>query len=206
MDGVLKITYGIIFGFLITGLLMADQQAFAGAPSVGDVLRTLDIESIRTASSFGCSIGVAFDGTHLYLDFCNDPLIYKVNTDGTLDSTFSSGVTRLPNAMAFDATRNGLWIGSQSCDEGGMEIYFHDFDTTTTTLAFTIPFGLTNPATGESFLNFCFDDGLTFNANGPGEADDEIWFSDDVNRNIGVFRPDGTLVTIETEESSTNSN
>ena len=51
------------------------------------------------------------------------------------------------------------------------------------------------PATNQPFLGLCFTDGLAYNENNSAsDVDDEIWFSDDVNRNIGVFRPNGTFV------------
>ena len=101
----------------------------------------------------------------------------------------------LVSALAFDATRNGLWMGSQTCSGTGMPIHFWDFDDDSVTLVFTIPSALVNPATNQSFLSFCFCDGLAFNANSFGSpSDDELWFSDDINQNIGVFRPDGTFL------------
>ena len=60
---------------------------------------------------------------------------------------------------------------------------------------FHTPLGLTSPATGKVFLTVCFTDGLAYNENDPTtDADDELWFSDDINRNVGLFRPDGTFV------------
>jgi hypothetical protein len=112
-----------------------------------------------------------------------------------LEGTFDTQIPENPNALAFDAKRNGLWIGAQTCDGTGMPIYFWDFDDDSVTKMFTIPSALTNPATGQSFLFYCFTDGLAYNENdSASDADDEIWFSDDVNRNVGLFRPSGTLV------------
>ena len=162
--------------------------------NVGDVVRVISPQP-PSVGNF-CSIGLGFDGASLYFDRCFDPNIYEISAvDGTLLNTFDPGIAELPNAMVFDAKRNGMWIGAQNCTTVGMPIHFWDFDDNSVTLMFTIPFGLINPATGESFLGFCFNDGLAYQENDPcTDADDEVWFSDDVNRNVGVFRPDGTFV------------
>lgn len=145
-----------------------------------------------------CSVGLAFDGSSLYYDRCSgDDRIYRVHPlTGALEGIQDTGLDTEPNAMAYDATRNGIWFGTQGCAGGGMPIYFWDFDDNSTTLMFTVPSSLINPATGSSFVSFCFLDGLAFNANNPEDPlDDELWFSDDVNRNLGLFRPNGTLIT-----------
>lgn len=185
---------------LTTGLLLTLGGSTASA-AVGDKVHeiTAPVSGVDTF----CSVGVAFDGSSLYYDRCFDTNIYKVDpVSGGLQSTFDTGIPERPNALAFDATRNGLWIGTQECQEGpearqvgsGMPIYFWDFDDNSVVQQFTIPFSLVNPATTESFLFACFDDGLAFNAQGAGAADDELFFSDDVDKNLGLFRPDGTLV------------
>jgi hypothetical protein len=143
-----------------------------------------------------CSIGLAFDGTSLYYTRCNDHNIYKVNpSTEALEDTFDVAGSFSPACLAYDGTRNGLWFGALTCSATGMPIHFWDFSDDSITLEFTIPLALVNPATGESFLPFCFCDGLAFNANDKDNPnDDEFWFSDDVNNDIGVFRPDGTFV------------
>jgi len=167
--------------------------AFAKA-DVGDVVAVI-MPDPPAAGSY-CSIGLAFDGTSLYFNRCNDPLIYEISpADGSMISSFDPMTAENPNAMAFDSKRNGIWFGTQACGATGMPIYFWDFDDDSVTSVFTIPYGLINPATGSPFLRFCFNDGLAYNENDPGtDADDEIWFSDDVTRELGLFRPDGTLV------------
>ena len=165
--------------------------------AVGDVVHEIDVSSlVNPGYTNFCSVGLAFDGTSLYYNRCNDQNIYKIHPiTGALQDTFDTEVN-YPNAMAYDKKRNGIWFGSQQCDSGNMPIYFWDFDDDSVNVEFTILNSLINPATGESFLGFCFVDGLAYNENDPDtDADDEIWFSDDVNRNLGLFRPDGTLVT-----------
>src|SRR6266498_1642737 len=115
-----------------------------------------------------CSIGLAFDGRFLYYDRCSDPTIYIIDPiTGELKDFFNTRITEFPNALAFDRTRNGIWIGAQQCNAEGMPIYFWDLDDSSVTLAFTIPFNLSNPATGRSFLFYCFTDGLAFDARNP---------------------------------------
>jgi hypothetical protein len=179
---------------IVALLLAAGLGALPAQAVVGDQVDQITVP-VSGVDTF-CSVGLAFDGQSLYYDRCGDPNIYQIDPQtGALQDTFNTGIAELPNALAFDVTRNGLWIGAQNCDAAGMPIYFWDFDDNSVTPMFTIPFSLTNPATGTSFLNFCFTDGLAFNANNlRNPDDDELWFSDDVNRNIGLFRPDGTLV------------
>lgn len=193
-----------LLGLVLVLPTVATAQLFRSAEAaVGDVVATIDLEPLLPAADVFCSIGVAFDGTHLYVDACDDPNIYEIDTSGTLVDTFdviANGGTSLPNALAFDAKRNGIWIGGQSCitdDQGNtvMPIQFWDFDDDSVTTMFSIPTTLLNPATGNPFLLLCFIDGLAYNENDPtSDADDEIWFSDDVSQEVGLFRPDGTLV------------
>lgn len=174
--------------------------------AVGDIISVIDLSGF--IDEF-CSIGVAFDGTDLYVDQCSDGRIWKIDTTGVILDVrdFSAEIPENPNAMAFDAKRGGLWVGAQGCQINAgvreMPIYFVDFQGTpltfaddTVTLEFTIPETLINPATTDDFLGFCFTDGLAYNENDPTtSADDEIWFSDDVNQDVGVFRPNGAFVT-----------
>ncbi len=178
---------------MLTVVVMTLQTLPAHA-GVGDQVHQTTVP-ISGAEQF-CSIGLAFDGVRLYYDRCRDPHIYKIEPEtGLLLRTINTGIDEFPNCLAYDVTRNGLWIGTQRCTAQGMPIYFLDFDDNSIAHRFTIPFGLTNPATGQPFLNFCFCDGLAFDANDLEDPnDDELWFSDDVNRNIGVFRPDGSFV------------
>ena len=182
---------------LFTLLLMTFAQG-----AVGDIVHRLNASMLPEPGCENfCSIGLAFDGSNLYYNRCDDANIYAIDPlTGALADTFDTNINTTPfgqqgpNAMAYDATREGIWFGTQSCDAMGMPIYFWNFSDDSMNLAFHVPFGMLNPATNQSFLNICFLDGLAFNANGPGEADDELWFSDDVDADLGVFRTDGTLV------------
>ena len=170
---------------------VAEEGSPAGGSglAVGDVVHQITPD-IGDPASYFCSIGVAFDGQWLYTDKCGSGTIYQIDPlTGLVNSTFASGVPELPNALAYDSNRNGLWIGAQSCSATGMPIYFYDFGTATTSLEFTIPFGLINPATGSAFLGFCFTDGLTYD-----RTTDDLWFSDDVSGDLGRFDTSGTLL------------
>lgn len=207
----------ILMALVLTVALGVSHETSTTEAAVGDQIHQIGNPALGQpplpfpgADAF-CSIGLAFDGTSLYYDRCGDTNIYRINpiTAALVDvggdgGIFNPGIGLNPNALAFDKKRNGLWIGAQSCDATGMPIHFWDFATNIVTPMFTIPFGLINPATGNSFLGFCFIDGLAYNENDPTtDADDEIWFSDDVNPNLGRFSatacpgpsPCGDLVT-----------
>ena len=162
--------------------------------SVGDQVHQITVPV--PGSPNYCSIGLAFDGQLLYYDRCDDSNIYKIDPiSGALQDTFNTEIAELPNALSFDSSRNGIWIGAQRCNSEGMPIYFWNLDNDSVNLRFTIPISLTNPATNEPLLNLCFTDGLAFDVNEPENPDDdEIWFSDDVYRNLGVFTPNGNFL------------
>jgi len=192
------------YGCLLLGiLLLLTLVASESRGEVGDVLTSFTPDPV--IENRYCAIGLAFDGSNLYMNRCSDPNIYTISsTDGSRISDFLPPIPEWPAAMAFDAKRNGLWFGTQmglggldlrDCGNIGMPIYFWDFDDNSVTLMFTIPADLVNPANGQRFFRFCLLDGLTYNENDPNsDLDDEIWFSETANRNIGVMRPDGTFV------------
>jgi len=53
-----------------------------GNADVGDVVDqiTAPVSGVETY----CSVGLTFDGTHLYYDRCGDSAIYKIDTNGLL--------------------------------------------------------------------------------------------------------------------------
>jgi hypothetical protein len=167
------------------------------ARALGDIVDQFSPPAAAPGYTNHCSIGVAFDGRWLYYTRCGDKNIYafRPDTPNVLRDTFDTGIDESPAALAYDRKRHGLWFGTQGCNASGMPIYFWSFGTDTVSLEFTIPYGLTNPATGQSFLYYCLADGVAFSENDPSTIkDDEIWFSDDVNKNLGVFSTTGALL------------
>lgn len=186
--------------------------------AVGDAVETI-VPQAPTSENF-FSVGLAFVGNNpdpsrdgLYVNRNGDSTIYLISPlDGSLIQDrppFDTIIPEWPAAMSYDAKRNGLWIGTQKSVGGSgfgvcgdpmvvnadMPIYFWSFDDDSVTLMFTIPFGLTNPATGRGFFKKCRLDGLVYDENEPSTtSDDEIWFSDMVSRNIGVFGVDGLFL------------
>jgi len=174
---------------------------------LGDVRATLNAKP-PTGQNL-CAVGLAFKGrtppapSSLYLSRCLDTHIYEISTTGLQLGDFDTGIDEFPAALAYDAKRNGVWIGTQGgfdadfqeCGQLGAPIYFLDFDDNSVTLAFIVPLTITAP-TPFSFFTFCFLDGLAYRENSPdSDLDDEIWLSDtDASPNIGVFRPDGSPV------------
>ena len=190
----------------LAAVLLVGINSIPAFATVGDVIETHNLDAVHPAATVFCSIGVAFDGTSLYTTACFDPLIYTVDPlTGIGTGSFDPSIPEDPNAMAYDAKRNGLWIGTQtatgagsisSCTSTGVAIYFYDFDDASTTLAFNVPSSLINPATGSDFQSFCFVDGLAYNENdATTSADDEIWFSDDITRDLAKFTTGGALIT-----------
>lgn len=180
----------------------------------GDVVATISPERIPGQDYF-CAFGAGFDGTNLYLSRCGYSTIDVISSLGNcphapatcpLAWSFDTHIPEGVGGLAFDATRNGLWIGTQAgrerepfngCGSIGMPIYFWDFDDNSVTLVFDIQLGLVNPVTGERFFrdDNCNLDGLAYRENDPiRDDDDEVWISEERNRNIGVFRTNGTFV------------
>lgn len=168
-----------------------------------------------------CAIGVAFDGVSLYVNRCGDHKVYRINPQtGSLLAAFdlAEAIPERPAGMAYDAKRGGLWIGTQKpsglvafdgcCEPNetpeecasqnrSMPVYFWSFDSGSVEKKFSVPLGLTNPATG--FLFFagpkCVMSGAAYAENEVAlNEDDEVWITDDVSREIGVLRPTGDLV------------
>lgn len=165
----------------------------AVSADVGDLVHRFEVPV--ATGDHNCSIGLTFDGRWLYYDRCEDSSIYRVDPlSGVLEDSFDT-VDLEPACLAYDGTRNGIWFGTRGCEPEGMQIHFWNLDDDTVTLEFTIPAGLANPATGEDLLRLCLCDGLAFNARNPDDPDDdELWFSDDVSRNVALFGLDGSVV------------
>ena len=174
---------------------------FASA-DIGDIRATL-IPEPPTGSNF-CAMGLAFDGSSLFTTRCFDRNVHRVSPlTGDELQAFDTGISELPAGLAYDAKRNGLWIGTQGgvgsgpseCGQIGMPVYFWDFDDGSVSLAFVVPLSSLNPATGFPFLSGCFLDGLAYRENSPtSDLDDEVWCKDTTNHNVAVFRPNGEFL------------
>jgi len=102
--------------FVLLGSMVSPSHA-----AVGDAVAA--ITPTPSGSQRFCAIGLAFDGTDLYVNRCSDPNIYAISAqDGSLQETRSliepdplnPKIAEWPAAMAFDAKRNGLWFGTQN--------------------------------------------------------------------------------------------
>ena len=192
---------------IFLGLLTLATSCYAQAPTpVPSIAR---IEPLYTPTPCIQSIGLTFDGTSLYYTEQGDERIFEIDpSDGTILSSFDTNVADFPACLAYDLTRNGIWFGTYFGkgfgslnppfpNAGDMAIYFWDFDDMSVTEKFVI-----DGTGGDALLGACsstvltkrFCDGLAFLANGAGEADDEIWFSDDINQNVAVFDTSGTYL------------
>jgi hypothetical protein len=169
--------------------------------AVGEVVHITNLNAILPSPPVFCSIGIAVDNQATprgYVNSCFSGVIHQINllTGASLDSRdFTAEIPELPNAMAFDASRGGNWICTQGGDATGMPIYFQDFKGTFNTMAddtVTKMFTITSPPAAAFSFNFC--DGLAINLNGPGPADDRIYFSDDINDFTEIYDPTGTHI------------
>ncbi len=154
-----------------------------------------------------CAIGLAFDGSSLYVTSCGQPYIYRISpANGALLATFNPQISERPAALAYDAGRNGFWVATQKgqsvagfggCCNGqctgasneGSPIYFWKPTDPAATFGFLVPRTLTNPDTAERFMANCLVYGLAYR-----EGADELWITDNLNRNIAVFKPSGEFV------------
>lgn len=191
--------------------------AFGGAPplgvvrgDVGDIRATIKPDA-PTAERF-FSVGLAFDGTYLYVNRNGDSTVYLVSpVDGSSPQdrpSFDTGIAEWPAAMSYDPNRNGLWIGTQKSIEGpgfgdcgnpknantDMPIYFWDFDNDSVAPVFTIPSDFA--VEGASLFTRCRVDGLVYDDGGTAGTldDDRVWVSDTRNPRIAVFAVSGSFV------------
>lgn len=168
--------------------------------AVGDKVQVVNATGFIDAEDVFCSIGLSFDGTHLYWDACNMGTIWITDTAPTpavVDSrNFTAEIPEFPNAMAFDATRGVTYVGTQGQSVDGCPVYeidhqgtFDDLSDDIVTELFTIP----SASVSEEIGN-CFVDGLAYNQNDPLAGADAIYVSGDAQERTGVYLLDGTLV------------
>ncbi|MBI4337680.1 MAG: right-handed parallel beta-helix repeat-containing protein [Chloroflexi bacterium] len=146
---------------------------------------------VPVPSSIGVS--VAFDGQYIYYTNYGDRNIYVVrppaaadmlaspNTPivGTLVRSFDPGA--YVQAMGWDSKRRVLWGGWQGINQPCGQVYRID------PVA-----GVAVPVFVAISDSYCFDDGMAYDEGDPNtDADDSLWISDDVSRNIHHYSVTG---------------
>jgi len=189
----------VLFGTLLAVLLVGVNTIPAYA-AVGDVISTVSPSNFIDSS--GCSVGLSFDGTHLYWDNCASGSIWISDTASpTVNMVdvrdFSAEIPELPNAMAFDAIRGVTYVATQSCDGAGntSPVYEIDHQGTLNNLQDdTVTKLFSAPLAGN-----CFIDGLAYNQNDPIAGADAIYISGDAQSVMHVLTLGGVLMsTIDT--------
>jgi hypothetical protein len=169
-----------------------------------------------------CAIGLAFDGAHLYVNRCGDHSVYRIDpvTEQSIPVfDLTTSVPERPAGMAFDSKRNALWVGTQKprglmrfdgCCEIGesqtectnqnreMPLYLVHLANGLVEPKFSIPRNMTNPTTGRPLFPGpkCVVSGLAYVENDiTRDDDDEVWITDDLSKEIVVFRPNGEPFT-----------
>jgi hypothetical protein len=156
---------------LLLAVLTVGIWAFAALPAqaaTGDILRV-----ITAAGQCGINVGLAFDGTDLYMSCSSDNLIKVVSpADGSLRRDLTVASVNQIGAMGYDKGRNRIWI----CNGG--------FGSPQT----AVP---VNPQTGEvdpvSVQTRQCPDGLSYDADG-----DTLWSSPDAQCEVSRWKTDGT--------------
>jgi len=189
--------------------------------SKGDVGEMVDvIVPVPSAVERVCAIGVAFDGASLLVNRCGDHRIYRIDpaTEQSISAfDLTTSVPERPAGMVYDAKRHGLWIGTQKptglnefdgcCEDGesreecaaqnrSMPVYFLSLIDGSVQLRFSIPYAQTNPATGRPLFpgSKCVVSGIAYVENGvQSDADDELWLTDELSREIVVMRTTGEI-------------
>lgn len=191
-----------------TLVILTALSGLIARAEVGEPIRTLTPQP--PVGSHYCASGIAFDGLSLYTTRCADSQIHRVSpVDGSWIDSFDPAMSERPAGMSYDAKRGGFWIGGQrgagvasdfGCGGVGAVVRFWRSGEASQT-AFTIPLAWQNPANphlpaaARRFVRYCYLDGLAYRENDPNsDADDEIWFGDTVNRNVGVVNVSGTLL------------
>lgn len=187
----------------LSAVLVLGMNTIPAFAAVGDSVRVVDASGFISSPPIHCSVGLSFDGTHLYWDACESTgTIWITDTAAVptvVDSrAFSAEIPELPNAMAYDAGRGVTYVATQGSDANGCPIYeidhqgtFNDLSDDTVTKLFS--------ADVNNVGGTCFIDGLAYNANDPIAAGaDALYISGDAQDAIGVYKLDGTFVVLIT--------
>jgi len=199
----------------VAAIAYAAWIAASATGEVGDVRSTIR-PFVSAGQEYSCALGLAFDGTNLFLSRCGYSVIDVIESPGDcpqapatcpVDWSFDTQVPEGVSGLAFDAKRNGVWIGTQAgqgqepfdgCGSIGMPIYFWSFNGPGTEddevlLKYTVPRDLVNPATLQHVFALCNLTGLAYLENDASrDDDDELWLVDVQSHNVVRFRLDGS--------------
>jgi hypothetical protein len=154
--------------------------------ALGDPVAAVEFD---TACPSGIGVGIAFDGVNLwfsctvfsdrFLDGAND--LYRATTAGVV--TASHKINTVDDtgigALAYDAGRNGLWVGWGNAGGGASlgNVYFVSLDAGKNFVASAV---VGNVAAVEPGIIDCgLDDGLAYD-----RLTDDLYFSDDCSTTI----------------------
>ncbi|MFY9580479.1 MAG: Ig-like domain-containing protein [Gaiellaceae bacterium] len=149
---------------LILALAWTGPTAAATGDRVGTVHFSQDCGS-------GIGVGIAYDGAgHLWVScYASNPDLLRANpTTGVVDQTYN--ITNGLGALAYDATRNGLWAGWGAGQPAGT-VTFIQLDATKSVSGSNVAF------TAPQDVVFGLDDGIAYDA-----TDDTLYISDDGSR------------------------
>jgi hypothetical protein len=175
--------------FAVVALAAAAWLLVAGAPVAGAAPGAL-VSTVHGDFAAG-GVSVAFDGTYLYYNNFNEPVIHRMTTRGVpvppdIVTTPLIGI----NAFSYDATRNMFW----AADETGQGIWLID-KAGNAVLQFTVMgklFGNCDNATQAGGPSPGCDqlvDGLAYDG-----TDDSIWYSPDRSERVYHFTTTGDLI------------
>jgi hypothetical protein len=146
-------------------LMLALAWSGPAAAATGDLVGTVHF-SQNCGSGIG--VGIAYDGAgHLWVSCYNsNPDLLRTNAaTGVVDQTYN--ITNGLGAVAYDATRNGLWAGWGAGQPPGT-VMFIQFDATKSVSGSNVAF------TAPQDVVFGLDDGIAYDA-----TDDTLYISDD---------------------------
>ena len=171
----------IVFASAVVGAALTLAVPLFAVPGthVGSVTFSIDCPS-------GLGVGIAYDGTNLWYS-CYDPTgmggpdLHRASpTTGVVSASFDIVATGGLGALSYDATRNVIWAGEGGGGPAGEPIYKISLDAGKMVTGTTIEADVSDPG----FCDVGLDDGLAFDANGVGPADDVIYYSNDCGTTV----------------------
>src|SRR2546425_7602939 len=180
LSGVRCATLGVMSA--LTMVLSGPRTAQA---AVGDVVAAVEFD---TACPKGIGVGIAFDGVNLWfsctvfgdqvLEGAND--LYRATTAGVVTASYKINTDddRGIGALAYDAGRNGIWVGWGNAGGGPSvgNVYFVSLDAAKNVVGSAV---VGNLASEPGLLVCRLDDGLAYDG-----LTDDLYFSDDCSMTI----------------------